>query len=84
MTSVPCTIVGLILALAAGPLWAGGASAAVTGANGVGASAANAGADDTGRLRRINQYSVKSYTVIRQVIATSGIKTDSGEAAAAR
>ena len=84
MRRAVCAFGSLILVLAADPLWAGGASAADAGVSGVAASTGNAGADATGRLDRINQYSVKSYTVMRQLITASGMKVDSAASASGR
>jgi len=79
-----CALGSLVLIFAAGSAWAGGAAAAVAGASGVGSSTAGADGDHTGRLGRINQHSVKSYAVIRQLVATSGVRTEAAAAAPSR
>ena len=53
---------------------AGGASAAAVGPGSVGGTASNAGGDSSGNVKKMNQYSVKSYTVMRQLLATAGTK----------
>ncbi len=67
-------IASFFLVLSAKSAVAGGASTAAVGPNSVAGAAASADGDGSGSLKKMNQYSVKSYTLMRQLLSASSAK----------
>jgi hypothetical protein len=73
-TNTLLVIGGSFLALFTNFAVAGGASSAAVGPSSVAGATSGADGDGSGVLKKLNQHSVKSYTLMRQLLAASGVK----------